>query len=305
MKYAIGIDIGGTKIENCIVDDAGKIKISKRIPTEPDKGRKKVIENILSVVRELKSEANRRGMNISGIGISIPGLIDSNGTVVWGGGTLTCLNGFKLKKEVEKISGLTTHVQNDAKCFALAEAIFGAAKKYNISVGIIWGTGIGGGIIIDKRIYSGAIGGAGEFGHMVIDPSVISGDRCGCGQYGCLEMLSSGKNIARRYYLMGGTIKNAGVKEIFNSREEAAVRAINDAIHYLAIGLSTLINVLNPEIIVLGGGVSKLPNSVYRRLERECRKYALPMLAKNLKIVKHEISDSAGILGAAALVFQS
>ncbi|MFH0979161.1 MAG: ROK family protein [Candidatus Woesearchaeota archaeon] len=305
MKYAIGIDMGGTKIEGAIIDANGKFITSRRTATEPQKGKKQVISNLVSVIRDLKDEAKLQGTQVDGVGVSLPGLIDDTGLIIWGGGTLTCLNGLHLSKELEKAAGLKADAMNDAKCFALAEATFGAARKKKISIGVIWGTGIGGGIIINRRVYSGAIGGAGEFGHMVIDPTITKGVVCGCGQRGCLEMLASGKNITRRYFQLGGKIRNAGVKEIYASKEKAAKQAINDAIHYLGIGLSTLVMVLNPEIIVLGGGVSKLPDPVYKRLERETKKYALPMLTRNLKIVRHEISDSAGMLGAAALVFNS
>lgn len=197
---------------------------------------------------------------------------------------------------------LPVFIENDANCFALAEAVHGAGRRYNVVLGVIWGTGIGGGLVIERRIYSGAFKDGLEFGHMIIDPTINSGARCGCGQYGCLEMLASGKNISRRYYEFGGKLKNAGAREVYLSREPAAKKAIADAVHYLGIGLADLVDAFNPEIIVMGGSVSRFPNSVYGRLKKEVRKYALPMLTKNLRIVRYKISADEGILGAAEVV---
>ncbi len=239
---------------------------------------------------------------ITGVGISMPGFTDKKGKVIFGGGTLTALVGINLKKELEERVKFPVFIENDANCFALAEAVHGAGKRHNIVLGVIWGTGIGGGLVIERRIYSGAFKDGLEFGHMVIDPMINSGARCGCGQYGCLEMLASGKNISRRYYEFGGKIKNAGAREVYLSREPAAKKAIADAVHYLGIGLADLVDAFNPEIIVMGGSVSRFPNSVYGRLKKEVRKYALPMLTKNLRIVRYKISADEGILGAAEVV---
>jgi|GEM_PF-1020266 len=239
---------------------------------------------------------------IAGVGISMPGFTDKSGKVIFGGGTLTALVGTNLKNELEKRVKFPVFIENDANCFALAEAVHGAGKRHNVVLGVIWGTGIGGGLVIERRIYSGAFKDGLEFGHMVIDPSINSGAKCGCGQYGCLEMLASGKNISRRYYGFGGKLKNAGAREVYLSREPAAKKAISDAVHYLGIGLADLVDTFNPEIIVMGGSVSRFPNSVYGRLKKEVKKYALPMLTKNLRVVRYKISADEGILGAAEVV---
>ena len=265
-NHVIAIDFGGTKIEGSIVDKKGKIGATKRVSTEAKKGKDQILKNIIAVINHLKSNFNK---NIKGVGISLPGFIDKKGRLVFGGGTLTCLVGVNLKRELERRTKLPVFLENDANCFALAEAVYGAGKNHGIVLGVIWGTGIGGGIIINKHVYSGSFGGAGEFGHMVIDPTIIRGPKCGCGQYACLEMLSSGKNIARLYKKKGGKIKTTHVKAIYESKERASKEVIDDAIHYLGVGLANIVNVLNPDIIVLGGGVSKLPDVVYKKLERE------------------------------------
>ncbi len=297
---AIGIDMGGTKIEGAVINDKGKIHASYRVPTEAEKGGKHILNNIAKVVHELKAKKNYK---VEGIGISLPGFVDGTGKLVFAGGTLICLQNMNLKKELKKRTRLPIFLANDANCFALAEAVYGAGKKYKMVVGVIWGTGVGGGIVVNKRIYTGAFGGAGEFGHVVIDPTVKKGKRCGCGQFACLEMLTSGKNISRRYREAGGKIPNANPRQIYDSKEGVAKKVMISTIHHLGLGLSILVNILNPDIIVLGGGVSLLPNRVYNQLEGEVRKYALPILYKKLRITRHQISDAAGILGAAAMVF--
>jgi glucokinase len=299
MKCAIGVDFGGTKIEGSIISERGAVKDTYRVPTQASKGRKQIINNIVTVIQHLKSK--RR---VAGVGISMPGFIDHTGKVVFGGGTLTSLQGVNLKKELERRVKLPVFIENDANCFALAEAAYGAGKKHRVVLGVIWGTGIGSGIVIDKHVFSGSFGGAGEFGHIVIDPTITKGPKCGCGQRGCLEILASGKNIMRRYKKAKGKIPNANPRQIYFSNERVAKQVIADAVHYLGIGLATAVNILNPGVIVLGGGVSKLPKPVYGRLKKEVKKYALPSLTKKLKVLRHSISDAAGTIGAAALVLK-
>ena len=300
--YVISLDIGGTKIEGAVVDEKGKIVLNKRIATEAGKGRKHVLRNIFLVIEYLKNNFNKK---ICGVGIAIPGFVSVQGKMIFCGGTLTFLKDINLKSVVARKTHLPVFVENDANCFALAEAYYGAGKNKNIVIGVIWGTGIGGGVIINKNIYSGAQGGAGEFGHIIIDPNVKKGHRCGCGQYGCLENLCSGKNISRLYKEGGGKIHNANPRQIYFSKEKVAKDVIDKAIFYLGLGLSMLVQNFNPDIIVIGAGVSQLPSPVYKRLRAVVKKYSLLTLTKNLKIVRYAISEDAGVVGAAALAFSS
>jgi len=301
MRYAISIDFGGTKVSGSVVNEKGKILLNKRHPTEANKGKMQVIRNVNKVVADVRKDFKKK---ISGIGVCMPGFVDDDGKMVFGGGTLHILEGLNLRKEIQKKAKLPVFIDNDANCFALAEAVFGAGKKHNVVIGIIWGTGVGGGIVVGKKVFRGSFGGAGEFGHMVIDPTVKKGPKCGCGQHACLEMLTSGKNIQRLYKKLGGKINNANPRDIYDSKEAVAKKVIKNAVHNLGLGIATLTNVTNPDIIVLGGGVSQLPAPVYSQINKQVKKYALPSLTKRLKVVRHKISDDAGILGAAALVFE-
>ncbi len=299
IMYAIAVDFGGTKMHGAIVDGKGKICADCVFPTEAEKGRMRIIGNLARLIGFLKKKSVKK---IRGIGISMPGSTDKKGKVVFGGGTLTSLVGANLKKELEKRAKLPVFIENDANCFALAEAVYGAGKNCSIVLGVVWGTGIGAGLVVNRRIYGGALHQGREFGHMVVDSGIKTGARCGCGQRGCIEMLASGKNIVRRYLESGGKIKDANVRQIYGSKEPAAKKAIDDAIRYLGIGLADMVDVFNPEIIVLGGSVSRLPAPVYSQLRKEVKKYALPALSEKLKLVRYKISADAGIRGAAALV---
>ncbi len=304
MKYAIAIDIGGTKIEGCIVDDKGKILASKIADTESKKGKNKVVANIVQMILDMKKIARSEKKKIKGVGISMPGFIDDKGTVAMGGGTLHFLRSVKLKQVLEKKVKMPVYIENDANCFAMAEAEWGAGKGKKVVVGLIWGTGVGAGIVIDGKVLGGAYGGAGEVGHMTVNHTIKKGYRDAYGHRGSLEVLTSGKNIERMYKSRGGKIKDATVKEIYASKEKVAKDVINDAAYHLGLGISNIIYTINPDIVVLGGGVSNLPAPVYKTVREVVDHFTLPSMRKGLKIVRHKISDSAGVLGAAALVFE-
>ncbi|MBW3000032.1 ROK family protein [Candidatus Woesearchaeota archaeon] len=291
MKYAIGLDIGGTKIEGILVNEKGTILDECRIQTEAKKGKKTVTSNIKKIIRILKVK------KIVGIGISTAGFVDSKGAYVFSPNMP--LLGVNLKKELEKEFKTQVYVANDANCFALAEAILGAGKNSQVVFGLIWGTGIGGGLVINKKIYSGSIGGASEVGHMVIDAS--SKQKCGCGQTGHFESLCSGPNIIKRYKKAGGKKKIRNPKEIFELKDKIAKKIIKETVKYMGVGLANITNAFNPDIIVAGGGVSNL--NLYKEINKELKKRAIPVLGRHVKFVKNKIGDSAGVLGAAMLAF--
>lgn len=291
MKYAIGIDLGGTKIDGVLVNDSGKIIKKCRILTEAKKGRKTVINNILNVINQLSTR------NISGIGIGIPG-IAKNGKIIFIP-NVPLLN-INLKNILERKLKNMVFVENDANCFALAEFMFGACKNKKLKemVGLIIGTGIGAGIIINKRLYTGSFGGAGELGHNIIDSA--SRFKCSCGNSGDLESLCSGPSIIRRYKKLKGRIKNPDAEIILKSNENIARQVTKQTYEYLGIGIANIVNTLNPDLIVLGGGVSK--SLSLKHISKEVKKYAVPVLARHVKFVKAKVHDP-GAIGAACLVF--
>ncbi|MBU1201019.1 MAG: ROK family protein [Nanoarchaeota archaeon] len=280
MKLRLGVDVGGTKIEGALVSENGVAVKRLRVPTNSSSGRKAVLDNILFVIKSLDNST------VKSVGLGIAGVIDKNG-FLQESPNIQCLEGLNVSKELEKLLGKPVFQENDANCFALAEQRFGAAKGCKDVVGLIIGTGIGAGLIFNGEIYRGVDGCAGEVGRMVIDSSSNL----------TFEDLCSGHGIVRRYKALGGKMKNPNPRNIFSSKEKAAKIAVNDTYKYLGIGIANLLNILDPEIIVLGGGVSNL--SFYQKLRVEVKKHSIN--SKNVILVKNKLGDSSGVIGAAFL----
>ncbi|MBR9677060.1 ROK family protein [Candidatus Woesearchaeota archaeon] len=293
MKYAIGVDVGGTKIESVLITNNGKILKKYRTPTQTSKGKKTVLQNIELAIKKVWDKP------IEGIGIGMPTVINEQG-VVLPPSKMPFLHNFNIKKHFQKTLHTNIIIENDANCFILAEHSFGAAKGAKHVVGVILGTGVGSGIIINNQIYHGNNFVAGEVGFMLVDPH--SKDRTTYSFAGSFENFCSGPAIVHYYKKFGGKIKNPDPKKIYYSKEPTAKKVIDEFIEHLAIGLANIVVALNPEVIVLGAGLSNLP--IYPKLRKEFKKRALKPM-QNTKIVKHKISDSSGSIGAAALVFKN
>ncbi len=219
MEYAIGVDIGGTKIEADLVNSSGRILFRNRVKTDADKPKKKIINNIVEAINSVKNFANKKGVKVNGVGIGTPGFVLPNGKTVLIV-NIPAFEGINLIKDLEKKVRTKVFHDNDANCFALAEHMYGAAKNHRISVCIIWGTGIGAGIIINDRIYSGSNGAAGEFGHSVIKPDAKI--RCTCGKKGDIESLCSAPNLVKYYKYYGGKKKDVDSTFIMNCSDAVA-----------------------------------------------------------------------------------
>jgi predicted NBD/HSP70 family sugar kinase len=280
MRYAIGIDLGGTKIEGALVDEKGRVLKRFRVMTEASKGRQTVLKNILKVIDSLISK------NIAGVGVGIPGRAQ-RGRITFMP-NIKALEGFQLTGFLEKTTGKRVILQNDSECFALAEHMFGAGRKAQNMIGVIIGTGIGSGIIINGRIYSGSRGYAGEIGHIILER-------------GDVESYSSGKSIARRYTELGGRVARPDPAKIYASKERVAGKVIEEALDTLAKTIAALATALDLNIAVLGGGISNLP--IYDKLNRKVDGYLYCPLKGKVKVVKNKLGDSAGVIGAAALAF--
>ncbi len=308
MKYAIGLDIGATKIRGIVADSDGKIFFPREIETKPERKRAEILNDIINVVIFLKKYAEKKNLKLAGIGIGAPGII-KKGKFIFGGGTLFQFKGFNIEGYIKKETGLKTLSDNDSELFTLAESFFGAGKNYSRVAGIIWGTGIGSGFVDKKAGKAIPL----EIGHLIIEPNIKNEPKCGCGARGCVENLASGKNIIRRYCAKGGKIKKAGVKEIYHSKEKAAKESLEDAYKYLGMAVAVLIRAIKPEIIIIGGGVSNLPAAARKKLRKYVAKCLVKTPTKKFppkayqpraeKIVKSKIGEFAGALGAASLVF--
>lgn len=296
MKW--GIDLGGTKIEGVILGDDGQVIDRRRIDTEREHGYEHIVSRIALLVENIKEAT---GLTPQHIGIATPGTIDPPTGLMKNSNTVV-LNGNPLGKDLEAAIGVPLTLANDANCFAVAEALMGVvpeeAPDAKVIFGVILGTGTGGGIVINGKIIGGAQGIGGEWGHMFLDNS---GGYCYCGRVGCAEQILSGPAIERYYANLSGTYRT--VREIMpryrSGDDPHAIRAIDRWLHFFAKGIATIINVLDPDVIVLGGGLSNI-DELYDK--------GVPMVVDHLfnprmdtRFLRPKLGDSAGVFGAALL----
>jgi fructokinase len=273
----IGIDLGGTKIEGIALDDAGRARVRRRVPT-PKGDYRATVEAIVSVVAALESEAGGRAT----VGVGIPGAISRVSGLVKNANS-TCLIGQPLQDDLEAALGRPVRLANDANCFALSEAVDGAGGGARVVFGVILGTGVGGGIVVDGRVLEGANGIAGEWGHNPLP--LPAGDDlplrpCYCGRTGCIETYLCGPALERE----GGAAAEDAI-----ARYEAR----------LARALAGVINLLDPDVIVLGGGVSNV-DRLYVNVPRLWRAHVFSDHVAT-RLAKHAHGDSSGVRGAAWL----
>ncbi len=294
----LGIDLGGTKIEGIILkSDKEPIEIERlRINTEEDKGYNQIINNIKKLVDTLENKVNYK---FKKIGIGTPGTLDPETQLLKNSNSQN-LNNKSIKSDLENLLGKKVNIENDANCFALAETKFGAVKDQiphaKIVFGVIMGTGVGGGIIVDNKILYGKQGIGGEWGHTIIKDD---GEMCYCGKKGCVESVISGRALQKYYTSLSG--KKLPFKEIYKNIEtdSNAKKTLKRMITYFGKGLSNVVNIIDPDIIVLGGGLSNT-NELYDQGYEELKKYVFNPTFKT-KIIKPKLGDSAGVYGAALL----
>jgi fructokinase len=289
----MGIDLGGTKIEGIVLDAEGSILWRQRIPTEQDQGYRHVLGRIQSLRDELSSRIIGEPYVL---GIGTPGAISKRTSLVKNSSTL-CLNGRPLRKDLEQLLGRKIEVQNDANCFALAEALHGVGKGYKLVFGAILGTGCGGGIVYKGALISGPQSIAGEWGHTSIDPN---GPLCFCGHRGCVETYISGSGVTARHAEQYGEVRSfAELAEDYHRQEVRAVATMTAFFADFGRATANLINVLDPDVVILGGGLSNF-EPIYSRGVTEVSQRVFSDSFET-PIVKHSLGDSAGVIGAALI----
>jgi len=289
-KVIIGLDLGGTKIAAAAANEKGQILSEIIVPTEAQKGKDRVIHNM---ARAIETLARSLKAKISCIGVGVPGPISYQTGVVINPPNLPGWKKVNLKAILTRRFRVPIHIDNDANCAALGEALFGAGKRASDFLYITVSTGIGGGIIINRQIYRGKDGSAGEFGHMIIDPR---GYKCGCGNRGCFEAMASGTSVRTR---SGEDAMAIHIKA--QQGDKKALKVIKETAHYLGLGIANLVNIFNPELVVVGGGLSNLGEMLLKPTRKEFKKYALPLPARSVKIVRAKLRDRSGLMGAIAL----
>lgn len=313
MSYYVGIDLGGTNTKIGILDIQGNIFKSTIIKTLSAEGAESTLTRIWEAAKNLAIELNIEIKDLKGIGIGIPGPVINQSVVAffanfpWG-------TNVEIKKMMENISGVETRLDNDVNIIALGEARYGAAKGSSTSVTIALGTGIGGGIYIEGKLISGFAGAGGEVGHMKL---VKNGRLCGCGQNGCFEAYASATGLVREatsrltvnknnmlYSMIDGDIERLEAKDIFDAAKKGdkfSMDLVDYEAEYLAMGIGNILNIINPEKVVLGGGVAMAGDILLSPMKKKLEKYALGVTLENLEIVQGVLGNEAGIKGAVGL----
>ena len=310
-KYYLGIDLGGTFIKGGITDDTGRILVQDKIPTEREKGGDVVAENIAKLCKSLLEKANMSASDIVGIGVGVPGMIDSaRGEVVYSNNF--GWEHFMLADKVKELMDLPVKIANDANVAALGETKFGCGKEYNSTVMLTLGTGVGGGIVLDGKLVEGNRSAGAELGHSVI---VAGGEQCTCGRKGCLETYASATALIRdtkramladkesKMWECGGLEQVTG-KTAFDYKDcdLSAKAVVENYIEKLGVGITNFANTLRPDAIILGGGVCAQGDNLIKPLEAFlAREIYAGDKGPNVKILIATLENSAGILGAAAL----
>lgn len=315
MKKSLGIDIGGTKISIVVGNEKGIIETHKILPTLTGTKTAEGVRVLVKTLADIKKHSKGR---IEGIGVGIPGPVDSRRGIVPKSPNLPGWENLPLARILKKELKLPVLMGNDANAAALGEKLFGQGSGKKDFIYVTVSTGIGGGIIINGKLLEGVSFVAGEIGHMTIVPD---GTRCKCGKKGCLEAYASGTAIARMAEEIFNLPSEAAEKKRVFGKEPVSARLLGPAARkgnktakgiysmagfYLGIGLANLLNTLNPEMIILGGGVwSSAPKELWNSMMTSCRENAWPQAFKAVKIVRSNLKGHSGDLGALALGFEA
>jgi len=312
-KVIIGIDVGGTKVAGGLVNRKGKLLESQVVPTYADKGFDRSFAQIAHLIGRLVRAAGGKE-NVGGIGICAPGPLNPKTGVVINPPNLPGWRNIELTKLVEKKFGLAARLENDANAAGLAEVLFGAAVGYKDIFYVTVSTGVGTGVIIDGKIYHGKNGIAGEGGHVSID--YRSPYHCGCGTYGCIEALAAGPAMARRARVMleqehslasvlreykSEEITPLMIQEAARKGDRVARTVLDETGFYLGIWLAGMISLLDPDAIVIGGGVSHIGKPLFDKIRATIPSHTINGFAKNTPVLPAKLRTDVGIYGAASV----
>lgn len=319
-KWVVGVDLGGTNITVGVLPmdgGDGEVLAFRSMPTESGRGAKFVVDRIAAMVeesiRQVLSEHGGVRKDFAGVGIGSPGPLDRKTGTVIDTPNLGWRN-FPLRDLIANIVGLPATLDNDANCATYGEWWLGAGRNVNTLVGLTLGTGIGGGIVLDGEIFHGASDAAGEIGHMTIDST---GRKCKCGNYGCLEAYASGPAISLRAAegieagaqsllpdLVAGRLEDITAATVYEAAvlgDAYANEVLKETAKFLGTGIANIINVLNPEMVVISGGVTRAGDTIFVPLRAEVRRRAFRSAEERCQIVSAKLVGTAGLIGAAAV----
>lgn len=314
--YVIAVDIGGTNLRVAIVDRNGKIIEKKQTPTEVSGGATVVIQQVIGLIYDVLKKSKVSFCQVIGIGIGCPGPLDTKTGVIIDTPNLGWKN-VALKDTIEQEFQIPVYVDNDGNLAALGESWLGAGRDVNYLVCLTLGTGIGGGIVINGEIFHGATDAAGELGHIIVEPY---GLRCGCGNYGCMEAYASGVGITKRTIQAikegAPTIITDMVQKQLDKitpmivyqasmkGDELAKYILRETGRYLGIGIISIVNMLNPQLVVIGGKIAQMGDLLLNYIKDEVSKRAYLTPCKQFSILSAQLGDDAGIIGAAKMILK-
>jgi glucokinase len=314
VRFVLGVDIGGTNlVVGAVSEDGSELLALRSQPTHPEEGSEAVLGRLLAMGKSVMDETCRTSLNAEflGVGVGAPGPLDTKRGVVLLTPNLGWVN-LPLRELVHDGLGIPTAIDNDANCAVLGECWMGAARGARHVIGITIGTGIGGGIVVNGRLYHGASDCAGEIGHTTVE---VNGRRCKCGNYGCLEAYASGPAIAGRAVeaieagqpsrlpeYVDGELDRITAQTVYQAAhdgDELAEEVVSDTAKFLGAGIANMINIFNPEIVVVFGGVTYAGERLFAPLRREVAKRAFKPAVAVCRIVAAELIGTAGVYGAA------
>ena len=316
--YVLGVDVGGTKLATVLATTGGELLHKVRLPTRADLGPEVGVARVISMLRQNLAETEIDKGEIVGIGVACGSPMDATGGIILGPPNLQSWNPVPIKDILEAEFGLYTQLENDANAGALAEWLFGAGRGKRNVVYMTMGTGIGGGLILDGRLYRGANGNAGEVGHMRVVHQ--DGPLCGCGKRGCLEAFCSGPSIARRtrealaehadsaILQLAGTLEGVTAEHLFAAARQGnalALRLVDETAHYMGIGLANIIQAVNPEAIVLGTIATEQGDFFLDRVRRVVRQETWPQMSHIVEVLPSPLGVQVGDYAAISVILQN
>jgi glucokinase len=309
-QVVVGVDLGGTNLRTALLSPDGNVLDKHKEATHASAGWKQVVARLVGNIQRQQKIADQKGLTVVGAGVGAPGVIRMDQGIVVKSPNFPDWNNLPLKEELERALHIPVFIENDANAAALGEQWLGAGRGINSMILLTLGTGVGGGIVLNNLIWQGADGMAGEIGHMTLIPE---GRRCGCGNTGCLEMYASARGIVLSYRDALGMKESGKAPELTAEQvyqaardgEPVALRVMKDMGRMLGIGIANLINIFNPQMIVIGGGVKDAWQLFIGATHEEIMRRAFQVPAERTEIVPSQLGDDAGMVGAAAVALQN
>lgn len=310
MRYAIGIDLGGTAIKYAVINEEGNFIFSGKLPSLAKESAEAVLSQLKEAIRLCQEHAQNNNIHPVGIGLGTPGIIDATNRIVLGGAeNIVGWENLDIATPLEAVLGLPVYVSNDANLMGLGEGAFGAGKGSQNIVFITVGTGIGGAVMIDGKLFNGFANRGTELGHT---PLFSDGKPCGCGSIGCLEAYASVTALVEDFKAAASEagrsftdeeVNGKFIIDLYHQADPIATKCLNDHFYYLGRGLAGFINIFSPQQIIVGGGISEAGAFYIEQVRAQAMKHAMADCVVNTRIEAATLGNNAGCMGAAQLVF--